>query len=145
MKLSSLRAFSLLEALAVVAILGILLFVTLPHLSNSKLIGERSAAKTKATALNIAKDAFIAALGVEEAQNDWNTNTNDTSRYLLVRSYLTPVPTAADLASYSVPGFLMFFTPPGSSATPLVTEQVLLYEDKDLSGTYSAGDEYISY
>jgi len=92
--LSSVRGVTLLEALTVLVIIGIVVFVTLPHLTQSKSNAEMAADKAKAIQLNAAKDAYIALLGSEKAQANWAAAANDDARFLLIKPFINP-PTQA--------------------------------------------------
>lgn len=94
-KFPSLRqAVTLLEALTVLVIIGIVVFVTLPHLTQSKSNADMAAAKAKAVQLNMAKDAYIALVGSERAQANWKAAVDDNARFQLIKSFINP-PTKA--------------------------------------------------
>ncbi len=96
------RAVTLLEALTVLVIIGIVVFVTLPHLTQSKSNADMAAAKAKAIQLNIAKDAYISMLGAEKAQINWRNAVDDNARFALIKPFINPPTTATKLVPASV-------------------------------------------
>jgi type II secretory pathway pseudopilin PulG len=133
----------MIEMMAVITILGIVLFLTLPNLTSNKGTAELNAAKTKAIQLNIAKDAFIANRGLTSAQTSWSSATDDSARYLLLRPYLPP-PAAASLSSFALAGYVLAFTPTGGTADP-ITYPVRLYQDINLNGAANNAEPEIPY
>ena len=91
------RAFSLVELLASVAIIGIIAFLAIPHVSNMRADGERNLAIARAEALNMAIASLIQTRGRTQASLDWAGKT-DAQRYDLLRPYLG----FAEASSYDV-------------------------------------------
>lgn len=150
---STTRAVTLLESLTVLLIMGIVIFLTLPHLTNSKARNELAAAKAKATQLNLAKDAYIGMVGIELAQNRWSTpslagfTNNELGRFNLIRTLIKPATTATALngiGGFSVPGYVIVFSP-NSSAEKLIGSPPLLYQDSNLNGSFDTGEPQIGY
>jgi|JI10StandDraft_1071094.scaffolds.fasta_scaffold83174_3 prepilin-type N-terminal cleavage/methylation domain-containing protein len=81
------RAFSLVELLASVAIIGIIAFLAIPHVSNMRADGERNLAIARAEALNMGIASLIQTRGRTQATLDWAGKT-DAQRYDLLRPYL---------------------------------------------------------
>ncbi|GEM_PF-2243191 len=115
---------TLVEALTIVVILGIVLFVTIPHLTQMHTSSDLVAMKAKAIQFNAAKDAYIAAQGMDQAQNTWqNRNAavllpNSTARYQLISPYLPAGanPSSNVLADYVVNGYTICFTQDATNA-----------------------------
>lgn len=80
-------AFSLVELLASVAIIGIIAFLAIPHISNMRADGERNLAIARAEALNMGIASLIQTRGRTQAVLDWAGKT-DAQRYDLLRPYL---------------------------------------------------------
>jgi type II secretory pathway pseudopilin PulG len=102
-------AMTLVETLAVIAILGIILFITLPHLTQSKSSSDLAAAKAKAAQLNAAKDAYISLIGITAAQNNWGTPATDAARFTKIKPLIRPTTTATNLTDFTVPGYTFAF------------------------------------
>jgi type II secretory pathway pseudopilin PulG len=102
-------AMTLVETLAVITILGIVLFITLPHLTNSKTTNDLAAAKAKIAQLNAAKDAYISLIGITPAQNNWNTAANTNGRFALIKNLIRPNTSAANMGAFTVPGYSYSF------------------------------------
>ena len=76
MKLNK-RAFSLVEVLAAVAIIGIIVFLALPNVIQAKRDTEEQMVITRAEALNMSISSYIAANGRSNAGTAW-TGAADT-------------------------------------------------------------------
>jgi type II secretory pathway pseudopilin PulG len=91
----SVFAFSLVEALVTITIIGIITFLALPNVINVRQDAEESAANSKAEALNIALVAYVQKFGRDSAQAaQWNglTGVSDAQRdqrYQLLREFLS--------------------------------------------------------
>ncbi len=99
------RAFSLVEVLAAVSIIGVITFLALPNIISVKQDSETSLAIARAEAVNIAMNNYIMAYGRTNATNTWATKTSDQDRYALLASYLTFAPASVNdymPAGYSV-------------------------------------------
>lgn len=92
-------AFSLVEVLAAVAIIGVVIFLAIPNIVRVRQDAEESLAKSRADALNVAAAAYFQAVGPQTALGNW-TNASDNARYALVKPYLAFAPTNTNLSSY---------------------------------------------
>ncbi len=105
MKLNS-RAFSLVEVLAAVAIIGIIVFLALPNVIQAKLDTEEQMVITRAEALNMSISAYITANGRSNAGVAWAHTDNSThgAKYLLVKGYMAYAPSTL-AATSTLPGY----------------------------------------
>ena len=85
-------AFSLVEVLAAVAILGIMAFLALPNIVTMKSDSEENLAIARAEAVNMGIASFIQANGRGAAIAGWSAAANDQARYDLVTPYLAFAP-----------------------------------------------------
>jgi prepilin-type N-terminal cleavage/methylation domain-containing protein len=99
-------AFSLVEVLVAVALVGILVFIALPNIVQVKDDSETHLAITRAEALNMGTASFIQARGLTAANATWQAAANDEARYTLIAPYLS-----------FAPGTLAAFTPDGYGLT----------------------------
>ena len=90
--------FSLVEALAAVAILGIIAFLALPNIVTIKEDSENNLAVARAEALNMAVASYMQANGRVSAASAWTTASTAQGRYSLVSPYLAFAP--QQIASY---------------------------------------------
>ena len=136
------HGMTMIEILTVLVILGIVIFVTLPHLTQSKANNELAAAKAKAIQLNYAKDSYISVVGLDTAQSAWlslpgnivtgQADTSDERLYNLIKFYLptgtaaTVLNTADGSPSYAVPGYRYSFFSSGNANPNLITLPVML-------------------
>ncbi|MEZ5299287.1 MAG: type II secretion system protein [Verrucomicrobiales bacterium] len=107
------RAFSLIEVLAAVAIIGILAFLALPNIVQVKTDSERSLAISKAEGLNLAIASYISSVGETAAIAGWDGINNDSTladeaarqqeKYSQVAPFLAYAP--ATLATYTPDGY----------------------------------------
>lgn len=92
-KLSKISAFSLVELLVVITVLGVILFFAFPNIVQVKSDSERELAKARAEALNLAAAAYFQAVGPTAAAAAWAGKT-DEQRYELLMPYIAfPAPT----------------------------------------------------
>ena len=101
-------AFSLVEVLAAVAIIGILIFLALPNVIQAKRDTEEQMVVIRADALNIAMSSFITANGRSNAGASWTAATTDAAKYLLLKPYLSYAPNT--LADWQPSGYSFEFT-----------------------------------
>jgi prepilin-type N-terminal cleavage/methylation domain-containing protein len=94
---SAQQAFSLLELLIVLLVLGVILFLAFPNIVQVKSDSERELAKARAEALNMAAAAYFQAQGTN-AVADWADTTTEQDRYDLIKDYIA-FP-ATNLASF---------------------------------------------
>lgn len=100
-------AFSLVEVLVVVVILGIVLFLAVPNIVQVRQDSEDNLARSRAEALNVAVAAYFQAAGAQAAATTWAAATPE-QRYLLVAPYLAFAPSS--LSSYMPAGYSAAFT-----------------------------------
>lgn len=94
--------FSLVEVLAAVAIIGILVFIAIPNVVQSRRDAEEHFSIGRAEALNSSISQYIQANGRANAGVAWAGKTS-AQRYALVKGYLAYAP--LDLATYQPNGF----------------------------------------
>ena len=80
-------AFSMVELLAAVAIMGIIAFMAIPSVTKMRSDGERNLAISRVESLNIAMASFVQAEGRSRAENQWQSASN-AAKYNLLRPYL---------------------------------------------------------
>ena len=132
------RAFTLVEVLASVTIIGILIFLAIPSITSVRRDAEENVAIARAEALNIAISSYIDAYGLQKAKTDWAAATGNTP--LLKDSYRY-VNYLAPYISYA-PVTLASFLPAGYTAS-LPTDLANLDKvtlRKPLTGTQTLGD-----
>jgi prepilin-type N-terminal cleavage/methylation domain-containing protein len=88
------RAFSLVEVLAAVALIGIITFLALPNIVRIKQDSEESLAISRAEALNLSTASYIQAHGQTGAVAGWAGATTQSTRYALLAPYLAFAPAA---------------------------------------------------
>lgn len=81
-------AFSMVELLAAVAIMGIIAFMAIPSVTKMRSDGERNLAISRVESLNIAMASFVQAEGRSRAENQWQSAGSNTAKYTLLRPYL---------------------------------------------------------
>lgn len=94
--------FSLVEVLASVAIIGILVFIAIPNVVQSRRDAEEHFAIGRAEGLNSAISQYIQANGRANAGVTWAGKTS-AERYGLVKGYLAYAP--LDLTTYQPNGY----------------------------------------
>jgi len=99
-------AFSLVEVLVAVALIGILVFIALPNIVQVKDDSETHLAISRAEALNMGIASYIQSRGLTTAHAAWQGAANDEARYTLIAPYLS-----------FAPGTLAAFTPDGYGLT----------------------------
>ena len=82
------RAFSLVEVLAAITIIGIITFLAVPNIVRVKQDSEDNLARARAEALNMAMAAYVQAVGTNTAQANWAAWANDPTRYTNIRTYI---------------------------------------------------------
>jgi len=106
-------AFSLVEVLAAVAIIGVITFLALPNIIAVKQDSETNLAISRAEAMNLALVSYIQSYGRTNATNTWAAQTSDQTRYSLLASYLAFAP--AEISDYMPSGYSISL--PGSIVT----------------------------
>lgn len=99
-------AFSLVEVLAAITIIGIVTFLAIPNIVQIKKDGEDGLARARADALNVAVAAYFQAVGPDAAGTAW-TAANNSNRYNLLAPYLAFAP--ATLGDYMPGGYSVAF------------------------------------
>jgi prepilin-type N-terminal cleavage/methylation domain-containing protein len=99
------QAFSLVEMLAVIAIIGIVVFLAVPNLVQIKGDAEDNHAEARVEALNIAMAAYLSANGTS-ASNSW-VGADNAGRYGLVQSHLAF--SSTNLTDYVPAGYTFTF------------------------------------
>tara|TARA_R110000850_G_scaffold185992_9_gene311926 strand:+ start:1566 stop:1961 length:396 start_codon:yes stop_codon:yes gene_type:complete len=96
------RAFSLVEVLAAVGIIGIIAFLAIPNIIAIKQDSERNLAISRAEAINMATVSYIQSNGRANVATGW-TPLADQQRYSLLVPYLSFAP--INLADYTPNGY----------------------------------------
>lgn len=81
-------AFSLVEVLAAITIIGIITFLAVPNIVRVKQDAEENLARARAETLNMAMAAYVQAIGTNAAQSNWSAAASDDNQYLLLRPYI---------------------------------------------------------
>jgi prepilin-type N-terminal cleavage/methylation domain-containing protein len=97
------RAFSLVEVLAAVALIGIIVFLAIPNIVQVKEDSEANLAIARAEAINLSMASYVQAQGSTAAETAWDTAADDDGRYALLASYLAFAP--ASFANYMPDGY----------------------------------------
>ena len=92
------KAFSLVEVLAAVSIIGVIAFLAIPNIVKVKTDSEENLAISRAEAINMAVASYIQASGRLAANTNWSSQPNDAARYVLVAPFLAYAPSV--LADY---------------------------------------------
>lgn len=95
-------AFSLVEVLAAVSIIGIIAFLAIPNIVAIKQDSERNLAISRAESVNMAVVSYIQSNGRSNVAPGW-TALNDQQRYALLIPYLSFAP--ANLAEFVPNGY----------------------------------------
>ncbi len=78
-RLACVLAFTLVEVLASVTIIGILIFMAIPSITAVRRDTEENMAIARAEALNLAISSFIQAYGLQTAKTSWDGITGATA------------------------------------------------------------------
>jgi len=105
-------AFSLVEVLVAVALIGVLIFLALPNIVQVKTDSETHLAIARAEALNMSMASFVQGQGIAAASAAWTSASTDEAKYTLIKPYLAFAP--ATLALYTSGGYALAM--PGSLA-----------------------------
>jgi len=96
------QAFSLVEVLAAVGIIGIIAFLAIPNIIAIKQDSERNLAISRAEALNLAIVSYIQTNGRQNVASTW-ASQNDQQRYASLIPYLSFAP--AQLSDFTPGGY----------------------------------------
>jgi prepilin-type N-terminal cleavage/methylation domain-containing protein len=103
------KAFSLVEMLVTITIIGTVSFIALPRVTAIQKDAETNLAISRAEALNMAIASYKQIRGATTATTAWDTAGNSASRYLLLKNYLGYAePT---LAEYEPDGYSIVLPP----------------------------------
>jgi type II secretory pathway pseudopilin PulG len=100
-------AFSLVEMLASVAIIGTITFLAIPNLVKMRGDAERNIAIARAEAINMSMATLIQVRGRTQAVTDWSGATTDQAKYTLLNPYLAYAET--NLTDYIPNGYTITF------------------------------------
>lgn len=109
------RAFSLVEMMACVSIIGIIAFMAIPSVTRMRGDSERNLAIARAEALNLAQASFMQVRGRTQAALDWTAASTADAKYALLRPYLSF--SEATLTAYLPSGYTVTFAPSITSMT----------------------------
>jgi len=101
------NAFSLVEVLVAVALIGIIVFIALPNIVQVKEDSETNLAISRAEALNMGMASYIQARGISTANAGWIGAANDEARYTQITHYLAFAPNT--LAQFTPSGYALSF------------------------------------
>ncbi len=107
-------AFSLVEVLAAITIIGVITFLAIPNIVQIKQDGEDNLARARAESLNMAMASLIQANGRVTAVSQWTAAASDANRFALLTPYIAFAET--NLASYMPNGYSVTF--PASISPP---------------------------
>jgi type II secretory pathway pseudopilin PulG len=82
------EAFSMVEVLAAIAIIGVITFLAVPNIVRVKQDGEDNLARARAETLNLAIASLVQANGGTAAQTAWSANSTDAGRFATLRNYI---------------------------------------------------------
>ena len=99
-----LRAFSLIEALATVAIIGVITFLAIPNIVKMRKDAERNMAVARAEAFNLGVAAYVQSQGLSNAQFEW-VGLDPEARYARIRPFLAFAPSR--LSDFIVPPYTL--------------------------------------
>lgn len=102
-------AFSLVEVLAAITIIGIVTFLAIPNIVRIKQDGEDNLARSRAESLNMAIASYVQVVGTNTAQSNWS-GASAEGRYTLARPYISF--SEASLSAFTPSGYTI--TPPAS-------------------------------
>lgn len=83
------KAFSLVEVLAAVAIIGVITFLAIPNIVRVKQDGEENLVRARAEALNLGIASYVQSVGPTTAQARWTEAASDQARFALVRPFIS--------------------------------------------------------
>jgi type II secretory pathway pseudopilin PulG len=96
-------AFSLVEVLAAVGLIGIITFLALPNIVRIKSDSEESLAIARADAINLSMASYLQAHGQASAVAGWGATSTPAERYALLAPYLAYAPSS--FADYMPGGY----------------------------------------
>ena len=109
------RAFSLVEMMACVSIIGLIAFMAIPSVTRMRGDSERNLAIARAESLNLAQASFIQVRGRTQAALDWAAAGSADSKYTLLRPYLSFA--ESTLTAFLPSGYSVTFAPSITSMT----------------------------
>jgi len=108
-RISRRLAFSLVEMMACVSIIGIIAFMAIPSVTRMRNDSERNLAIARAEALNLAQASFIQVRGRTQAALEWSAASSAQAKYNLLRPYLSFSETT--LTTFLPSGYSVVFPP----------------------------------
>ncbi len=100
-------AFSLVEMLAAVSIIGIISFLAIPNLVRMRGESEKNLAIARCESLNMAMASFVQVRGRTQATQDWANASSTQGKYALISPYLAFSET--NLTDYVPSGYTVTF------------------------------------
>ena len=128
--MTSRSAFSMVEVLAAVAIIGVITFLAIPNIVRVKQDGEDNLARARAESLNLAIASFVQANGGSPAQTSWAGATTDAARFGLLRDYIAFAETnwtAYMPAGYGVTNWPTSINPPNNKVRAVRLPNTVLW------------------
>jgi prepilin-type N-terminal cleavage/methylation domain-containing protein len=101
------RAFSLVEMLAAVAIIGVITFLALPNLVQMRSDAEQNLAIARCESINMAMATYIQVFGRTTADTNYNAASTAQAKYALISPYLSFSET--NLTDYIPNGYTVTF------------------------------------
>ena len=99
-KFNSSKAFSLLELIIVLVIIGIVIAIGIPGINQARTNAELETMRSRAISLQNAKLSYISAVGTQAASGGWAGQATDSLKYSqLLMTYL-PSTAPANLTTY---------------------------------------------
>jgi type II secretory pathway pseudopilin PulG len=96
-------AFSLVEVLAAVTIIGIITFLAIPNIVRIKEDGEENLARARTETLNMAIASYVQSVGGTAAESDWQLETTPAGYYGLISPFIAFA--EADLGTFMPTGY----------------------------------------
>ena len=101
------RAFSLVEMLAAVAIIGVISFLALPNLIKMRTDSERNLAIARCESINMSMATYVQVRGRVQAAADFAGSSTAQAKYALLTPYLAF--SQANLTDYIPSGYSVTF------------------------------------
>ncbi len=100
-------AFSLVEVLAAITIIGVITFLAIPNIVQIKQDGEDNLARARAESLNMAMASLIQANGRITAQSQWSSAGSASAKFALLTPYIAFAET--NVTNYMPNGYSVAF------------------------------------
>ena len=82
------KAFTLIELLITLSLVAIICAVIVPNFLTNQKKAKDDNALARSAVLDLAKDAFVQAKGIQQAKTLWAQASNDEARFSLLQSYI---------------------------------------------------------